>query len=237
MPFRTNAQRYFLTWSQAPQIDADELADYLHSLDDTNWVELCREHHADLGIHYHAVVVFTARFQRPLNVFDFADRTADIASIKNGTTDLARCRHYIRKGDRTKEEEHDIKSHKKTTCDYDADVIVRGDPPEYVTETGRMSWNEILHASTCPADFLKLAEQHYCGEFILRHRQILEFAELKWTARQGQDQPEHARETFIVPPELDDWVEQVLSEVSFVSIYVSRTLTGTLFIDDSGIEY
>ena len=214
---RTNAQRFLLTWSQANDIDADELADFLHALDDDNWVELCQEEHTVQGIHYHAVVVFPDRFQKPLTVFDFGGRTADIQPIKNGTTDLTRARHYLRKGNRPKEEEHDIKTHKKTPCDYSAEVLDRGEVPEYSTETGRLSWGEILVAAQSIDEFLLLAERHRTADFVLRHQNLRDFAAYRWSERPANYIPEWPRETYTVPAALDDWVNEVFREVSFLS--------------------
>lgn len=219
---RTNGQRFLLTWSQAPNIDINELADYLHSLaDGCNWVEIVQEHHQDQGVHYHAVICFDARFQQPLTIFDHGGRSADIQPIRNATTALTTCRHYLRKGNRPKEEEHDLKSHKRTPCDYTAEVTDRGDVPEYAHTTGRLSWAEIIDAATDQESFLQLCKQHRTSDFVLRHEQIRNFIE-RYYCQPTEYVPQFPPESYIIPADLDRWVQEVFGEVSIFRIPFTR---------------
>jgi len=223
---RTNGQRFFLTYSQAADVCQSELADFLHALTEDNWLELCQENHQQEGIHYHVVICFEERFQHPLNIFDFDGCHPNIQPIKNGGPDLLRCRHYLRKGpDRRKEDEHSIKDHKSTPCDYTGEVIDRGEPPEYVCATGRLTWGDILEASTDTDSFLSLARQHRTADYVLRHQQLRDFAEYNFNKAPTYT-PEFPRESYIIPPDLDEWVKEVFSEVSFIP---ARSLEPPLF--------
>nr|UBQ66228.1 Rep protein [egret CRESS-DNA virus] len=213
MPPRTNGQRFFLTYSQATTVDPDELADFLHGLA-PNWVEGCQENHQDGNAHFHVIVCFHDRFQRPLDIFDFDGFHPNIKPIRNGTSDLIRVRHYIRKGDRSEEDQHDVKTHKKTPCEYDGEVFDRGEPPEYVIETGRLSWGDILAASTDIETFFQLVRKHRTADFVLRNNAIRDFAEHEFSKSSGYA-PDHPADSFQIPPEVDDWRKEVFAEVSF----------------------
>lgn len=215
---RTNGQRFLLTWSQAQDIAIGELADFLHSLNDgNNWVEVVQEQHQVQGIHFHAVICFDARFQKPLTIFDHGGRSADIKPIRNGTTDLTTCRHYLRKGNRLKEDEHDLKSHKTTPCDYDAEVTDRGDVPEYICTAGRLSWGEIIATATDQESFLQLCKKHRTADYVLRHEQLRNFVERHYS-QPAEYTPEFPKESYIVPAELDGWIAEVFGEVSFSTL-------------------
>lgn len=214
---RTNGQRFFLTYSQAADICQSELADFLHNLADAdNWLELCQENHQQEGIHYHVVICFEDRFQHPLDVFDFGGCHPNIQPIKNGGPDLLRCRHYLRKGEnRRKEDEHSLKEHKNTPCDYTGEVIDRGQVPVYVCEAGRFTWSDILSSSTDTEDFLSLCKKHRTADYVLRHQQLRDFADYEFS-KVTTYTPQFPRESYIIPPDLDEWVKEVFSEVSFI---------------------
>lgn len=209
---RTNGQRYFLTYSQATNVDIDDLANFIADLAPC-WLEIVQEHHQDDGIHYHVVVVFDERFQRPLNVFDFDGHHPNIVAIKNATVDLINRRHYIRKGIRSKEEEHTIKDHKSKECDYIIDPDTRGAVPPYVTTTGRLDWGAILREATDKETFLKLVRINQPKEWVLRNDQIVKYADQSFK-KTAVPEKVYPVESFIVPPELDQWVKEVFSEVS-----------------------
>jgi len=214
MPGRFNGQRFFLTYSQAADIGIDELADYLHALAD-NWLEIVQEDHVLEGIHYHVVLCFAARFQGPLDSFDYGGKHPHWDPIKNATTQLNNFRHYIRKGARPKEDEHPIKDHKTKACDYIIDPDTRGEVPVYAPETGRLNWGGILDAATDKVSFLQLVRHSQPKDWVLRHDAILKFAETQYPDAQ---EPEHLypAESWNVPPELDAWVNEVFSEVCFI---------------------
>lgn len=210
---RTNAQRFFLTYSQAADISQSELADFIHSIAPC-WLEIVQEFHQDDGIHYHAVVCYDDRLQRPMDVFDFEGCHPNFAVIKNATTDLFARRHYLRKGPRrAKEDEHPPKDHKIRPCDYDTEPETRGEVPEYIESTGRLDWGGILAQATSRDEFLKLVRHSQPKDYVLRHDAIVKFADTQYSEPSAPEEvfPE---ESWVIPPELDDWVKTVFAEVS-----------------------
>lgn len=210
---RFNAQRFFLTYSQASDVNIDELADFISSLAPC-WLEIVQENHVAEGIHYHAVVVFDTRFQQPLTAFDFNDHHPNFAVIKNGTVDLVNYRHYIRKGaDRSKEDEHTVKSHRTQACDYIIEPDTRGAVPPYTDETGRLDFGGILNTATTSEEFLTLVRVNQPKEYVLRNDAIIKFAATHYKAARAPEKL-YPRDTFVVPPAMDAWVEEVFTDVS-----------------------
>lgn len=212
---RTDGQRFFLTYAQSADIDIDDLANFLASTGDC-WLEIVQENHQQEGIHYHVVIVYSARFRQPLDVWDFQGKHPNFAAIKNATTDLVNYRHYIRKGaERRKEDEHTVKSHRTQACDYVIDPDTRGTVPPYVAETGRLNWGGILEHATDKASFLALVRVNQPTEWVLRNDSIVKYAD-KYYAPPIPAKKVYLPESWNVPPELDAWCEEVFSEVSFI---------------------
>lgn len=210
---RLDAQRWFLTYSQADHIDIDDLADFVHNLA-PGWLEIVQEHHQLDGIHYHIVVCYDERFQGPTTVFDFDGHHPNWKVIRNATTDLINRRHYIRKGLRPEEEQHTIKDHKTKACDYIIEPDTRGTVPPYVTTTGRLDWGSILREATDKDTFLSLVRINQPKEWVLRNDQILKYAERTYKPAVAAEKV-YPVESWSIPPELDQWVKEVFTEVSF----------------------
>jgi len=212
---RTNGSRFFLTYSQATNLDIDELADFIADIAPC-WLEIVQENHQDNGIHYHVVVCFESRLQRPLNIFDCAGYHPNILPIKNATVDLSNRRHYIRKGaERSEEDQHTIKSHKLKACDYVIEPDTRGDVPPYTTTSGRLDFGGILATAESEAQFYELVRLHQPKEWVLRNDQIVKYGSTHYKAPVAPPKV-YPAESFIVPPALDEWTAQVFSEVSFI---------------------
>jgi len=213
-PRRLNGQRFFLTYSQAADISIDDVADHLAALANFDFLEIVQENHHDAGIHYHVVLCFEPRIQLPFSVFDVGGHHPNFVSIKNATVDLYNRRHYIRKGaQRAKEDEHPPKSHKNKPCDYIIEPDTRGEVPEYVEQTGRLNWGGILEAKSAD-EFLGLVRQFQPKDWVLRNDAITKYAAQYY---KPADKPEkvYPVESWNVPPALDDWVQEVFSDVSF----------------------
>jgi len=191
-----DALRFFITWAQIPEDElatTDTVAEFLHEFHDgDNWVEVCEEFHQDDGRHFHAVVVFDRRYRGTMASFDFAGRHPNIIPIKNGTSDLARTRKYLRKDG--------------------GEFAFRGPVPDYVAPTERHSWGELLRSPDA-GSFLVNASQWFPKEYILRYHELAAFAQHHFNAPSTYV-PEFPRESFVVPAEADDWVAQCLGEVS-----------------------
>jgi len=211
---RLDAQRWFLTYAQADAIDIDELADFIHNLA-PGWLEIVQEHHQQDGIHYHIVVCFDDRFQGPTTVFDFNGHHPNWVVIRNAAADLINRRHYIRKGLRPKEEQHTIKDHKKKACDYIIEPDTRGTVPPYVATTGRLDWGSILREATDKATFLELVRINQPKEWVLRNDQIYKYAERSFK-KAPEPEAVYPVDSFVVPPEMDQWCREVFAEVSFI---------------------
>lgn len=213
-----DAQRFFLTYSQAADILPENVADFLIGLTPTpTFVEVGTEHHRDGGIHYHAVVVFDRRIQRQPVFFDcprYAGQPChpNVLGIRNGRRDLYNRRHYIRKGDRLDDATHKPKSHVDTPCDYDHEPISRGTPPPYVDETRSLPWGDILEMATTEAEFLRLVQQHHPADWILRNAAIVSFAKSNYH-RVAPFEPQFVREDFTPVAAIDQWLLEVKQKV------------------------
>lgn len=217
---RTSAQRYFLTYSQVDDNDftSDSLADFLFGLDpEPLFVETIQESHENQGRHFHAVLCFRQRFQRETTIFDFLGRSADIKGIRNGGVDLYNRRHYIRKGDIAKADEHTPASHKSIECDYSAEPTVRGVPPTYSSGVpAKPSWGDIVNDSATEEEFLDRVRSDFPREWVLRHDQIVSYA-TKWYHRAPPFAPQFPEESFVIPDEIDTWVQECIDKVSTVA--------------------
>jgi len=213
---RLNGQRWFLTYAQVNDelFDADILADALFLLS-PEWLEVAHEQHQDGGSHYHVVIVFASRRQKPMSWFDVLGHHPNIKSIKNGGRDLFYRRHYIRKGEKGT---HDT-SHKDEPCDYDAITYFRGTPPPYSSTDAaeRLSYGDILDTANSAKHFLQLVRQHRPSDFVLKNDAIEGFA-VKYFANPQEYTPLYPADSYIVPAPVDAWVAEVFGEVCFFLI-------------------
>jgi len=221
---RLNAQRFFLTYSQA-DLSIDDLADFLFNTHHPSWLEVANEQHADGGQHFHVVIVFPARFQGQMGCFDFEDHHPNIQTIKHGKRDIFRVRHYIRK----EEKAAHSPEHNAAPCDYTGEPLTRGDVPPYSATTECLDYGAILDRATDSADFLKLVRQHRPADFVLRNDAIEQFASHHFNAPSVYV-PKYAADSFVVPAAVDEWMEQVFSEVSCVGNYLGAPSPEHLFL-------
>jgi len=229
---RLNAQRFLLTYSQVSHVNVDftlnGLADYLFSKGTASapidWVEVCREYHEDGNPHYHAVVTFDGRYQGRVDAFNFRGINADVKPIKDSKHDLYRSRLYLVKclpgGDKWNPLEHDL----DTFPDYEEEYVLqhfttRGGPPMLEPPaadsktTKRDKWHEIVSAAD-QQDFMAQLKEKSPKSYVTRYFDMLKFAQEKFNTP-GTYVPEYPRGSFInVPPEADNWVEEVFGEVS-----------------------
>jgi len=221
-----DAQRYFLTYSQAANILPESVADQLYQLSPTpTFVEVGTEHHRDGGIHYHAVVVFPRRIQRGTDFFDilrYPDGLChpNILAIRNGRKDLYNRRHYIRKGDRLDADTHKPKSHADRACDYDHEPLLRGSAPPYVEETRSIGWGGILELAQTEDEFYSLVQTHHPSDWVLRHSAVESFAK-KFYHRVPPFAPGDSMGVADSIPEIDQWVLDVKNKVGCVPWEVS----------------
>lgn len=216
---RTNAQRFFLTYSQVSEQHSalEPLADFLFALQPTPvYIEAAHEYHQDGGHHFHVVIGYATRLQRPIAFFDYEGHHPNIRGIR--PSDLFNRRHYIRKGQRTKEEQHTPKKHKDEACCYDYEPTVRGTPPDYNADSdnGRLTWADLLSASS-EAEFFDGVRTHFARDWVLNHDRILGFGK-KWYGKAAPFTPmEGATPAQFVPSaEVDAWIAEVKAKVSCV---------------------
>lgn len=229
---RTNAQRFFLTWSQVPlaDVDLEGLADFLYALQPTPvYIEVVHEFHQDNGHHFHAVVEFPTRVQRDLTWFNWRDRTCDIKGI--APSDIFNRRHYIRKGQRTKEEEHTPKAHKTAACDYDLEPCVRGTPPPYNAETsnGKLTWADLVLGSATEEEFFDGVRTHFARDWVLSHDKIIGYGK-KWYNKAPDFVATHQPAEFIPSPEVDAWIAEVKAKVCLEVPHATPLLVNGLLI-------
>lgn len=213
---RLNGLRYFLTYAQCndASITVSGVADQLYLLN-PDFVEVAQEHHADAGIHYHAVICFPKRKQNGMDYFDLrfggVDRHPNIKPIRNAGKDLYHRRHYIRKEEK---DPHDT-THRDGPCEYTGEPEVRGFPPAYSTtdSSERYTWGTLLETCNTRAEFLQNARTYFPKDYILRQDALQSFAAGEYSNPQKDGHKARNREDFVVPPAMDAWVEEVLGQV------------------------
>lgn len=195
-PARLNGQRFFLTYAQSENLSTEAISDFLQSHPNFDWSETVRELHRDGGVHFHAVVAYKKRVQRLTSSFDLDGRHPNILVTRRGKQ-LRDRRLYLRKD-----------------LGEGEDVTARGTPPD-LEEAERLSWSDCLTTSTTQEDFLEAIRVHYTKEYILYQDAIRAFASTHFNAPSNYVNP-YADNTWFVPRELEDWVENVLERVRAV---------------------
>jgi len=227
---RLNGQRFFLTYAQAADVSIDDIADHLATLANFDFLEIVQENHQDDGIHYHAVLCFEPRVQLPFTAFDVQGKHPNFLSIKNATIDLYNRRHYLRKGpDTRKEDEHPPKDHKTRPCDYTTEPDTRGEVPPYVESTGRLNWGGILAQAATMDEFLLLVRMHQPKDWVLRNDTVVKYAQTHFR-KEKTPEPVYPPDSWNVPPELDQWVQEVFADVSSFVLICSGTFTRTSLV-------
>lgn len=198
--FRFNNKRAFLTYSQVGDNDGTALAEHLFRelSNDPLWLELSSELHEDGGLHFHVVLVWEQPFRGNEQSFDWNGLHPNIKPILGGERGLERVRKYIRKD---------------LTENPDALFIVRGDAPPYVTSAERITWGHVLEENHTAADFLQAVRHAFPKEYVLRHNDLLSFAQIHFNAP-DEYVPRWPRDAYTVPQELDDWVAEVFEQVN-----------------------
>lgn len=231
---RLNGLRFFLTYAQCNDlaITSSILADQLFLLA-PDFVEVAQEHHADDGIHYHAVICFAKRKQNGMDYFDVVingvSRHPNIRPIRNAGKDLFYRRHYIRKEEKAP---HDT-THRDGPCDYTGEPESRGHPPAYsaTQEAERYTWGTLIETCSTRADFMQQCRTYFPKDYVLRNDALQSFAASEYSNPQKDGYVPRRREEFVVPPEMDAWVEEVLGQVRHAHAYLFFfVLTGVLIV-------
>lgn len=84
---RLRAKCLLLTYSQAPELSREALAEHLNGLGPIVSLRVGMEHHADGGVHWHAFVLFSRNLDRKPSAFDVLGKHPNIrvANAKVGT--------------------------------------------------------------------------------------------------------------------------------------------------------
>jgi len=69
---------FLLTWSQAPHLTKEMIRDHLLSIANVSSLAIGKESHADGGVHFHAMVIFSKKIQKSPKSFAILNRTADV---------------------------------------------------------------------------------------------------------------------------------------------------------------
>lgn len=231
---RLNGLRFFLTYAQCndANITRAGVADSLYLLQ-PDFVEVAEEHHADDGIHYHAVICFSKRKQNGMDYFDLTFggivRHPNIRPIRNAGKDLFYRRHYIRKEEK---EPHDT-AHRDGPCCYTGEPESRGYPPAYSStqEAERYTWGTLIETCNTRAEFMQQCRTYFPKDYVLRNDALQSFAASEYSNPQKDGYVPRKREEFVVPPEMDAWVEEVLGKVRHAHAYLFLLiLTGVLIV-------
>lgn len=204
MPSQLRNKRYLLTYSQVNNhvaFTVDTLADFLESFEPI-FVEVVKEFHADGGTHYHAVIAFEQVKRGPMSTFDFLLHHPNIQPINYGAGNLRDTRAYLRKS---------LPAEPAEQADRWAE---RGEVPAYSEEAECYGWGRVLREATNQDEFCQLVKKHHPKEWVLRHHDILAFAQANYNSPSSYV-AEFPRESYTVPQQMDDWVANVLGEVSY----------------------
>lgn len=188
---RLNALSFFLTYSQVTNFSLTDLNTFLNGKTPT-WHEIGEEHHEDGGLHYHAIIAFPSRYQGTFDSFDLHGHHPNIKSIRPGAKSLYKTRNYIRK--------------------EDGNFASGGVPPAYAEEAVKFSWGDVLNESTDVDDFLRNMRDHFPKEYILRHFDLIAFAQKEYNRPSIYESP-YDCESFLVPAAVNDWITEVFGTV------------------------
>lgn len=100
--------------------------------------------------------------------------------------------------------------------------------PPYTAElptAERKSWADCLNESADQDSFLAAVREHHTKEYILQYFNIRAFAQEAFNRPLNYESP-YEPESFVVPAAVNDWVTEVLGEVS--------TVAGTSFLLSKG---
>jgi len=207
---RLAAKKFFLTYSQVGD-DADfhsvSLANFLFEFPYVDYVRVNRELHQDGGIHYHAVITFTRRYQGVVaTCFNFRERHPNIRTLRTRRYEFNCLEYVVKYGD--------------------AFLVDRGTIPsaDDLTPAKRNPWGDALESSSTVAEFMQAIEHDDPKSFCLRYFDLLAFANHRFNAPSTYI-PEFPRDSFTVPEAADQWVTDVLGEV-----YLALRHRSTLFI-------
>lgn len=195
---KLNAKKFLITYSRTED-NADflgpSLADFLYSKPHTVYVRVNREYHADGGEHWHAIISFSRRYQGVVaSCFDFLGQHPNIRVIRSRKHEFNCLEYVVKDGD-----------------DYKVDRGVIPDPDD-PPEAKCNPWREALENSSSVTEFMAAIEFSAPKEFVLRHFDLLAFANHRFNAPSSYV-PEFQRDSFTVPEAADEWVANVLREV------------------------
>lgn len=97
MSFRLRNKKYLLTWPRSENLDMDLLAAHLFAIEDHEYAVICRERHADEGLHHHAVIVYKNALNSRRNLFNYSDYVCNVKAIGNRSQDLINAIRYVKK--------------------------------------------------------------------------------------------------------------------------------------------
>jgi len=210
---RFDGRRFLITYSQvniSVEVNTVTLADFLYGLKpQPSYVGVNEEQHLDGGAHFHAVVTFPSRFRGTFFAFDFGGYHPNIKTIKNSKRDLERSIDYIVK-------------------DGTQLYITRGEVPVFLTPPARYSWGDLLACET-QAEFIQSCADNFPKEFVLRHFDILAFAQQHYNSPSDYVSP-YEHDSFVIPTEIDSWVAEVFGEVGTSRSLVSLPIANYLLV-------
>lgn len=154
MSFRCNARNFFLTWSQSSGLSKESILDFLK--DDQqysrflSWAVVCQESHQEGGIHFHAVVGYSKKYDcRNARAFDISGFHPKLEAAKDVVASVS----YVKK---------------------DGDFILFGDVP-----TAKRRWSELENASSAEEAFDIIKSVSF-RDFVLNHEKIEYFVSKKF---------------------------------------------------------
>lgn len=179
--FRIQTKHVFLTYSQANNVDHNDLFTHLCGLHNPIRVRVGRELHDDGGVHYHAFIQWSKPCEtRDVRFFDWAGIHPNVVSR---IRDIRATYDY---------------------CGKDGNTKDLGDPPQTKTSKNDQLSNALQ--ATTATEFLQLVKTADPGRYIFQHSNLEYFIAKHFTTEETYNLSQYTN--FTLPPTLTDWIQQ-----------------------------
>lgn len=185
MTFVFQNKNAFLTFAQCPIEKADALQHFQDKFPTLVEYIVAEESHADGGRHLHCFLQFQPRFNsREVTVFDMVrDGVTYHPNIARPRSVAAVIKYVQKDGD--------------FIASLGIDVLLK-----------KKSWGQIRAEATSTVEYLASVGEHYPRDFALNYERLRVFAEIIFPDPLPVYESPYPRDSFNVPPELNDWVDE-----------------------------
>jgi len=183
--FHFDGIHVFLTYPQCGTLSRDRVRDFFVENTSCDRFFVALEHHADGGHHIHAYIHWPRRRRfAGADCFDVDGHHPNVSRPRSARAVVA-------------------------YCAKDDDTPLANFEPGGEVEEGS-GWGELLHSCANARDFLAAVRDRYPRNYILDNAKLRAFCEWNYKIPRAEYRGRR-RDEFVVPPELDDWVERCLN--------------------------